>query len=404
MINFVLKILMFGLVVVMLLRTGLKYWEDRKPDARHLFLWAFSLLFVTLVAGVGEPAIRAKRMTPLWHVIYDAVGNGFLMLAIYHIAAFTVELTQHQGKAHQKRWFGLILGIGWPIMMGFYIPYRFKQGELFFFAYNGVRFIVFLLCAGRPMLWFCRQAKSTADFLTRHQMWLMAASAFFCLLYPLAVLPYAERYSPRPNLVVAFGSVFLCYLANVMPKWFRRPLYLVASLPEEGQRERFLALLGQISDFFNPMPTDRFLLERWIRQFGEYLGLPSGQISLMVRTSYLFEVGHLRDRSAPPSNEQPLAIQFQGSADFAGEVLGYESIAFVLRHLGERWDGTGHPDGLSRWEIPFESRVLALMKAFVGEVYLSEDAFAALEAVKARDGAFDPQLVAALEEMISRFR
>jgi hypothetical protein len=42
------------------------------------------------------------------------------------------------------------------------------------------------------------------------------------------------------------------------------------------------------------------------------------------------------------------------------------------------------------------------MKAFVGELYLCEDASAALEAVKARDGAFDPQLVSALEEMIPR--
>ncbi|MBI1923316.1 hypothetical protein HYR99_03595 [Candidatus Poribacteria bacterium] len=403
MLNFILKIGMFGLVLVMLWHNGRIYWEERKPDARHLLLWALSLLFVTLIGLLGEVAIRAKRMTPLLHVSYDAFGNGFLLLAIYQISAFTVELTQHGRKGVEKRFIGLVLGVGWLIMMGFYIPYRYQQGELFFFAYNGVRFGVFFWCVGRAMFWFHRQARSTVEFLTRHQMHLLKWSAFFCLLYPLAVLPHPEHYSPRPNLIVAFCSVSLFFLGNVMPQWFQWLLYLVAASPGERRLSRYLSLLGQISDFFNPMPTDRFLLERWIRQFGEYLGLPAGQISLIVRTSYLFEVGRLRDQSTAADERTP-AERVTQSADFVEEALGYEDIALVLRHVGERWDGRGYPDGLSRWEIPFESRVLALMKAFVGEFYLSEDVNAALEVVKAEEGAFDPNLVAALEEMISRFR
>lgn len=246
MLNFILKIGMFGLVLVMLWHNGRMYWEERKPDARHLLLWALSLLFVTLIGLLGEVAIRAKRMTPLLHVSYDAVGNGFLLLAIYQISAFTVELTQYGRKAFEKRLIGSVLGVGWLIMMGLYIPFRYHHIELFFFAYNGVRFGVFFWCVGRAMLWFHRQAKATVEFLTRHQMHLLKWSAFFCLLYPLAVLPDAERYTPRPNLVVAFCSVFTFYLGNVMPGWFRGLLYLVSVSPDEGQLSRHLAVLYRL--------------------------------------------------------------------------------------------------------------------------------------------------------------
>ena len=54
----------------------------------------------------------------------------------------------------------------------------------------------------------------------------------------------------------------------------------------------------------------------------------------------------------------------------------------VLRYLEERWDGTGGPEGLRGPEIPLESRVVAVALA-----------------PSVRDpGAYDPQVVAALDE------
>jgi HD-GYP domain-containing protein (c-di-GMP phosphodiesterase class II) len=40
------------------------------------------------------------------------------------------------------------------------------------------------------------------------------------------------------------------------------------------------------------------------------------------------------------------------------ERAGFPSLARWIRHLHERFDGLGYPDGLSGGEIPFESRLL----------------------------------------------
>lgn len=59
------------------------------------------------------------------------------------------------------------------------------------------------------------------------------------------------------------------------------------------------------------------------------------------------------------------------------------SLALALRHLEERWDGTGGPDGLAGSAIPLESRLAAL-------------ALAVSRGEPLREGRFDPQCVALL--------
>ncbi|MEW6282095.1 MAG: response regulator, partial [Candidatus Eremiobacterota bacterium] len=57
-------------------------------------------------------------------------------------------------------------------------------------------------------------------------------------------------------------------------------------------------------------------------------------------------------------------------------------VALVLRHVEERWDGSGGPDGLSAEQIPIESRVVALALGDAQE-----------------PGRFDPRVVATLEHL-----
>lgn len=42
------------------------------------------------------------------------------------------------------------------------------------------------------------------------------------------------------------------------------------------------------------------------------------------------------------------------------KVSGFGEIALIIRHHHERWDGKGYPLGLSKNEIPFGSRIIAL--------------------------------------------
>lgn len=45
------------------------------------------------------------------------------------------------------------------------------------------------------------------------------------------------------------------------------------------------------------------------------------------------------------------------------KVNGFESIADIVKHHHERWDGTGYPDGLKACKIPLGSRIIALADA-----------------------------------------
>jgi HD-GYP domain-containing protein (c-di-GMP phosphodiesterase class II) len=51
-------------------------------------------------------------------------------------------------------------------------------------------------------------------------------------------------------------------------------------------------------------------------------------------------------------------------ASLVREVPGFETIAEIVCHQGERWDGTGSPDGLLHEEIPLGARILAVALRF----------------------------------------
>ncbi len=82
----------------------------------------------------------------------------------------------------------------------------------------------------------------------------------------------------------------------------------------------------------------------------------------------------------------------------------------MIRHLRERWDGTGYPDGLKREEIPIGSRLIAVAEAF--DSLTCDRAFRsglsideALGRLKAAVGIqFDPQFVQVLDDDVSRDR
>jgi HD-GYP domain-containing protein (c-di-GMP phosphodiesterase class II) len=73
-------------------------------------------------------------------------------------------------------------------------------------------------------------------------------------------------------------------------------------------------------------------------------------------------------------------------------------ISNIIRHHHERFDGTGYPDGLTGEQIPFKSRVIAVVDAFVamtnnrpyqGALGISD----ALETIDEKKGKqFDPKL------------
>jgi len=89
------------------------------------------------------------------------------------------------------------------------------------------------------------------------------------------------------------------------------------------------------------------------------------------------------------------------------KVESYSEIAAIVRHHHERLDGDGYPDGLSGEAIPMLSRIIAVADAY--NAMTSDrpyrDAMAShtarLRLAQASDSQFDPDVVAAFEQVLA---
>lgn len=89
-------------------------------------------------------------------------------------------------------------------------------------------------------------------------------------------------------------------------------------------------------------------------------------------------------------------------------VPGLERVAVIVRHHHERFDGNGYPDGLSGEEIPVESRILAVVDAFVAMTEerpyraACDPQSAAAELRAGRGTQFDPRVLDAFDAELHR--
>jgi response regulator RpfG family c-di-GMP phosphodiesterase len=77
-----------------------------------------------------------------------------------------------------------------------------------------------------------------------------------------------------------------------------------------------------------------------------------------------------------------------------------EDLFAILRHQGEVWNGTGHPEGLAGPSIPLGSRILALAETCDMEIFVGgRDAADVVAEIQRRAGVlWDPDLVHLLAE------
>ena len=92
-------------------------------------------------------------------------------------------------------------------------------------------------------------------------------------------------------------------------------------------------------------------------------------------------------------------------AEIVSRIPEIEHVTEAVRHVHERWDGAGYPDGLAEEDIPLASRVLAVCDAFdsmtADRPYRrSIDAAVAGRELRAGAGVqFDPAVVHAFTEV-----
>jgi HD-GYP domain-containing protein (c-di-GMP phosphodiesterase class II) len=88
------------------------------------------------------------------------------------------------------------------------------------------------------------------------------------------------------------------------------------------------------------------------------------------------------------------------------DVPNSDEVRKVVRHLRERWDGTGYPDGLAGDDVPYLSRVLAVADAYsaitLDRPYMAalsgEDAYE--ELVRSSGTQLDSEMVVAFAAVV----
>lgn len=149
------------------------------------------------------------------------------------------------------------------------------------------------------------------------------------------------------------------------------------------------ALVGALADRLDVPPNVR---DEAIKVAGlQDLGLLGVSRSTLSATHRLDDDERAELRNAP--------VVAQG---LVAAMPGYETIADEVRHVQERWDGKGFPDGLAGTEIPLASRLVAVAAAF--QAMSTPRPFRAamhpraiLGELEAGSGTqFDPQIVSAM--------
>lgn len=98
------------------------------------------------------------------------------------------------------------------------------------------------------------------------------------------------------------------------------------------------------------------------------MDLPEGQRDAIHIAAHLHDIGKigipdaiLLKRSWLTSDEHAvLRDHARIGAEIVGSVPGFATVADMVRHHHERWDGAGYPDGLAGGAIPFGARVIAV--------------------------------------------
>jgi polar amino acid transport system substrate-binding protein len=146
----------------------------------------------------------------------------------------------------------------------------------------------------------------------------------------------------------------------------------------------------------------------------EKLDLPPEKIKKIYWASLLHDIGKIyvpqnilnKNGRLTQDEFEIIKIHPIKSEEILKQVDEFKDLAEIVRHHHERWDGLGYPDGLSAYEIPLESRIIAMSDAF--DAMTSERPYkramtleeAILEIEKNKGTQFDPQIAEIMIKII----
>jgi HD-GYP domain-containing protein (c-di-GMP phosphodiesterase class II) len=178
-----------------------------------------------------------------------------------------------------------------------------------------------------------------------------------------------------------------------------------------AQARKALEVLARVMDLSDPATSEHSRdIAKLVPRVGRMLGIRGAQCEELELAARFHDIGKvavpeavLRKPGPLDSDEWELmACHVEWGSELLRHLPECESIAQIVRHHHERFDGSGYPDGLSGEQIPLASRIITVCDAYGAMVsdrpyrraLSHEHALAEL-----RDGAgeqFDPDAVAAV--------
>ena len=180
--------------------------------------------------------------------------------------------------------------------------------------------------------------------------------------------------------------------------------------------DKCLLLIGILSEHYtNAVRSSKSLLADYVKAFGEFLGLSEDDIDVLVKASYFLDVGSMQLRGESGKRRRQ-SLRLLGSlreapmhaivsADFAKMLLETERVSEIILHHHDRWDGNSGFNKVRGEEIPFGSKIIAIVDCFVRSLVNGKDEVEALDEVSKEAGtSFDPNLVAQFSEFLKMQR
>jgi putative nucleotidyltransferase with HDIG domain len=152
-----------------------------------------------------------------------------------------------------------------------------------------------------------------------------------------------------------------------------------------------------------------------VPEVGRRLGIDGERLEELELAARFHDIGkvavpdELLNKPGPldDAERRLMACHVEWGAQMLRNLPGCASIARIVRHHHERFDGNGYPDQLNGEDIPLASRVIAACDAY-GAMVSDRPYRRALDRDRAmgelRDGAgtqFDPDAVAAVLEVVA---
>lgn len=220
------------------------------------------------------------------------------------------------------------------------------------------------------------------------------------------------------NVSVAFGAATKDNDEEGIHETMRRAedrMYMMKVLERPSERSNIIFSI--IAALHEKNPWEKLhsdMVSDICVNFGYALGMNESDINELRTAALLHDVGkigidgNLLNKPSEFTKEELEEIKKHpelGSRILSGSAETKAISRYVLHHH-ERWDGKGYPEGLSKHQIPLQSRIIAIVEAYdtitrdKGYCQARSEAEAAVELAKCAGSQFDPELVKVFLEKV----